>query len=192
MQSLVPSSSPLAASSRFYRLCAQILQPSFRRHQTTSRRTRSKLNIKPDVAFLPTKTEQHDHIIFNPPPSMPNVHHTPNIFLPNNDRRKLKLSAAQLLPPSLPKQTEKRYHITEAQVAEMRELRRTDPTAWSIQKLAKKYDCSALFVTFITTKLGHKNLQQQVTDYVKANWSTSKRIAREDRELRKEKWQKDA
>lgn len=194
MQSLMPSTTPLTASSRFYKLCAQILVPSFRRHQSSARRTRSKLNIKPDAAFLPTKTEQHDHIIHNPPPSMPNVLHTPNIFLPNNDRRKVKVISTQALPPPLPKQAEKRYHVTEANMVEMRALRSQDPTEWSIKKLAKKYDCSPLFVTYVTEKLAteKKKMQEAVTAAVKSSWSKNRRTAREDRELRKELWQRDA
>ncbi|RVX74891.1 hypothetical protein B0A52_01168 [Exophiala mesophila] len=187
-------SGPLTASSRFYKICAQVLLPSFRRHQTTARRTRSRLNIKPDASFLPTKTEQHDHIIFNPPPSMPNVYHTPNIFLPKNDQRKIQKSSSQQLPPPIPKQPEKRYHLTETDLAEMRSLRSQDPLEWSVKKLAKKFNCSNLFVMFVTEKLAgqKKEQQEQVTALVKSRWSDKKRIAREDRDLRKEKWFSDA
>ncbi|KEF62102.1 uncharacterized protein A1O9_00074 [Exophiala aquamarina CBS 119918] len=194
MQPLIPSTTPLTASSRFYKLCAQILVPSFRRHQSSARRTRSKLNIKPDPAFLPSKTEQHDHIIHNPPPSMPNVLHTPNVFLPKTDPRKIPSPPPSSQAPSLFKSTEKRYHVTEAQADEMRTLRAQDPTTWSINKLAKKYDCSHLFVQFVVGKLAPeaKKMQQDVTAAVKSNWSKSKRIAREDREIRRELWQRDA
>lgn len=194
MLSISSPSSSLPASSRFYKICAQILLPSFRRHQTTARRTRSRLNIKPDASFLPTKTEQHDHIIFNPPPSMPNVYHTPNIFLPKNDQRKIQKSSSQQLPPPVPKQTDKRYHLTETDLAEMRSLRSQDPLEWSVKKLAKKFDCSRLFVMFVTEKLGvqKKDQQEQVTTLVKSRWSDKKRVAREDRQLRKETWYSDA
>ena len=194
MQPLIPSTAPLTASSRFYKLCAQILVPSFRRHKSTARRTRSKLNIKPDSDFLPTKTEQHDHIIHNPPPSMPNVLHTPNIFLPKNDPRKVEASPSQTLAPTMFKPSEKRYHVTEAQADEMRALRNQDPTEWSINKLATKYDCSHLFVKAVLGKLafGTKKMQKDVAAAVKSTWSKPKRTAREDREIRKELWQRDA
>merc|ERR1711939_1027912 len=121
MQSATPCSFPLTASGRFYKLCAQILQPSFRRHQSSYRRARSKLNIKPDASFLPSQTDQHDHIVHNPPPSMPNVYHTPNIFLPDNDRRKIipdpETSKAQLLLsqqiPAMKGQQEQQKLVTE-------------------------------------------------------------------------------
>lgn len=195
MQSLSPSATPWNASSRFYKLCAQILVPSYRRHQSSARRTRSKLNIKPDAAFLPTKTEQHDHIIHNPPPSMPNVMHTPNLFLPNNDRRKVKTTNSEaLLAPPLHEPREKRYHVNEADMAEMRALRIQDPTLWSVKKLAKKYDCAPLFVTWVVDGLvtDKKKIQEAVTAAVKSRWSKGKRIAREDREIRKEIWRRDA
>ncbi|EXJ89794.1 hypothetical protein A1O3_02861 [Capronia epimyces CBS 606.96] len=193
--------SPPTASSRFYKLCAQILQPSFRRHQSSYRRARSKLNIKPDASFLPSKTEQHDHIIYNPPPSMPNIYHTPNIFLPNNDRRKvipdpetrqLQLQLSHELP-ALKGQREKRYHLTEKDVEEMRELRKTDPTQWTVNRLAKKFDCSPVFAIFVTEGLAKEKGEQQklVTKIVKSRWGTKRREAREDRELRKERWYRD-
>ncbi|EHY58421.1 hypothetical protein HRR83_007212 [Exophiala dermatitidis] len=200
MQSTSYLSTP-TASSRFYKLCAQLLQPSSRRHQSTYRRTRSKLNIKPDASFLPSKTEHHDHIIYNPPPSMPNVYHTPNIFLPNNDRRKvfpdpetrqLQSALSQQLP-ALKGQAEKKYHLTEKDVEEMRELRKADPVQWSINRLAKKFDCSPMFAIFVTEGLAKEKGEQQkmVTQIVKSRWGIKRREAREDRQIRKERWYRD-
>src|SRR5256885_13642591 len=63
-------------------------QSTSRRYQSSYRRTRSRLNIKPDACFLPSTTEIHDHILYNPPPSAPNVYHTPTIFLPKSDKRR--------------------------------------------------------------------------------------------------------
>jgi hypothetical protein len=195
---------PGAASSRFYKLCARILQPSSRRHQSsnTYRRTRARLNIKPDPNFLPSKTELHDHIIHNPPPSMPNVYHTPNIFLPKNDERKvrpdperraLQLQAAQQLPPAT-RQVEKRYHLTEKDLHEMRTLRKADPTQWSVSKLSKKFDCSPVFTHLVVDGLAPEKAVEQkaVTDMIRSNWGKKRKEAREDREIRKEQWLRDA
>ncbi|KIY02805.1 uncharacterized protein Z520_01270 [Fonsecaea multimorphosa CBS 102226] len=202
MQSMTLFPAPSTASSRFYTLCAQILQPSFRRHQSSYRRTRSRLNIKPDPDFLPSKTELHDHIIYNPPPSMPNVYHTPNIFLPKNDRRKVfsdpetqqsHLQSAQQLP-AIPRQTGKRYHLVEKDLEEMRELRRTDPTQWSVSRLSKKFDCSPVFTHMVVEGLAPEKGKEQkmVTEIVKSNWGKKRREAREDRQIRKERWYRDA
>lgn len=126
---------------------------------------------------------------------MPNVMHTPNIFLPNNDRRKLKASSTDaLLPPSMYEPREKRYHVTDTDMAEIRALRVQDPTLWSVKKLAKKFDCAPLFVTWVVDGLvtDKKKMQEAITAAVKSRWSKNKRIAREDRELRKEIWRRDA
>lgn len=201
MKSATVFSQPLTASSQFYKLCARILQPSSRRHESSYRRTRSKLNIKPDASFLPSKTEQHDHIIYNPPPSMPNVYHTPNIFLPKNDRRKImsdpetrttQMLLSQQLAP-MKSHREKRYHLTEKEVEEMKELRKSDPMQWSVNRLSKKFDCSPIFAMYATEGLapGKQEQQKLVTQIVKSRWGKKRREAREDRELRKERWYRD-
>lgn len=133
---------------------------------------------------------------------MPNVYHTPNIFLPKNDRRKIlpdpETRQAQLQmsqqAPALSGQGEKRYHLTAKDVQEIRDLRRADPTQWSIQRLAKKYDCNAVFVMLVVDGLAKQkgNQQKLVKEIVKSRWGTKRREAREDRELRKERWYKDA
>lgn len=203
MQSLTIAS-PLSASVRFFKLCARVLQPAQRRHESTYRRARSKLNTKPDPSFLPTKTEQHDHIIYNPPPSMPNVYHTPTIFLPKEDKRRAiqaalqPMSQAQLSADSLPRvkkevEGEKRYHLTQRDVDEMRKLRIEDPTKWSQTQLAKKFDCSNMFVGFVIKGISKEKAAQQkaLSDVVRSNWGAKRRIAREDRAIRKDRWYRD-
>lgn len=133
---------------------------------------------------------------------MPSVYHTPNIFLPNNDRRKIipdpETRSAQLLLsqqlPQLKGQQEKRYHLTEKDVEEMRELRKTDPMQWSVKQLSKKFDCSPIFAMYVTEGLasGKQEQQKLVTQIVKSRWGKKRREAREDRDLRKERWFRDA
>jgi Mitochondrial ribosomal protein subunit L20 len=187
--------------------CAESLKSTSRRHQSSYRRARSRLNIKPDASFLPSKTETHDHIVYNPPPSAPNVYHTPTIFLPEGDKRRqmhdlatqrdpqlaadaTPWSSKQRLPPPVRRPYEKRYHVTEAQMEEMRQLRREDPMTWGVTALAKKFDCSRIFVSFVTEGLSEEKQKQQkmVTEVIKSRWGTKRRVAREDRALRKERW----
>ena len=208
MRHLSPFQPITPTSSRFFRLCATVLQAESRRHQSSYRRSRSRLNIKPDASFLPSRTEPHDHIIYNPPPSAPNVCHTPTLFLPKSDRRRQMHDAAiasnlqlanttasdqQKLPPPVRKPYEKKYHVTEEQMNEMRALRKEDPLKWSASQLAKKFACSSLFVSFVTDGLapGKKEQQQQVTAIVQSRWGPKRRIAREDRQIRREKWFRD-
>jgi hypothetical protein len=191
--------------------CAESLKSTSRRHQSSYRRTRSRLNTKPDTSFLPSKAEAHDHIIYNPPPSAPNVYHTPTIFLPKNDKRRQTHdlaasrdpqlafgmtpgSSQQRLPPPVRRPYEKRYHVTEAQMEEMRRLRKEEPMAWSVTALAKKFDCSRIFVSFVTEGLSEEKQKQQkmVTEVIKSRWGTKRQVAREDRALRKERWYSDS
>lgn len=208
MSNLALFQQPGQASSRFYKLCAQVLSHSSKRHQSSYRRTRQKLNVKPDASFLPSKTEAHDHIIYNPPPSMPNVYHTPLIFLPKNDRRRqlqkavtgseassdVVLSRSTAVAPPVREPYEKRYHVTPEEMDEMRELRKEDPYKWSVTQLAKKYDCSRVFVGWVVEGIAKEKGQQQriVTEVVKSRWGQKRRIAREDRAIRKERWYRDA
>jgi hypothetical protein len=202
MQSIVVSG-PTPASARFFKLCARVLQPAQNRHQSTYRRARSRLNIKPDPNFLPTKTEQHDHIIFNPPPSMPNVYHTPTIFLPKDDKRKALQTALQSLSkdkppaesiPAIKERTEKRYHLSPEDVEKMRTLRLQDPFKWSQAALAKQFDCAPTFAQIVIRGLVPEKAKQQraVNAVVKSNWGVKRRTAREDRVIRKERWYTDS
>lgn len=102
-------------------------------------------------------------------------------------------SSSGELPPPVRQPYEKRYHVTAEQVAEMRALRTQDPYEWSVSKLAKKYDCSGVFVQFVIEGLAKEKAaaQKMVTDVVKSRWGPKRRIAREDRAIRKERWMRD-
>jgi hypothetical protein len=67
----------------------------FRRGEATYGRHIKKLSIPPAPSFGPQKTTKKlvdippsSHIIFNPPPTAPNVYHTPLKFLPKSDKRR--------------------------------------------------------------------------------------------------------
>lgn len=77
---------------------------------------------------------------------------------------------------------------------EMRSLRKNDPLKWSVNRLAEKFDCSTIFVSFVTEGLAKEKREQQklVTQVVKSRWGIKRRVAREDEAIRKEKWYRDA
>lgn len=77
---------------------------------------------------------------------------------------------------------------------EMRRLRTEDPMLWSVGKLAAKFECSRFLVQAATASVAHgkKELQKQVLEIVKSRWGVERRVAREDRALRRERWYKDA
>lgn len=74
----------------------------------------------------------------------------------------------------------------------MRQLRASDPSKWTIDVLAAKYECSTLFV-----RICAKNVEAGVAHRVRREaemerWGQKKRMAREDRRRRKDLWGRDA
>lgn len=174
------------------------------RHQSTYRRTRKALRVKPHASFLPSApTERADHIIFNPPSSAPSVYHTPAKFLPASDPRSRTQSAGS--PTSHPSATtsatlppvrtpyEKKYHLTAAEVEEMRSLRTSDPTTWTRLRLAEKFECSPFFVSLCCSapKEVHEQQAKDLAE-IKKRWGRRKTEAREARVERKKGWGMDA
>jgi len=179
------------------------------------RRTKKALRVGPDASFTNT-LETQDHIIFNPPSSAPNVYHTPLKFLPKTDpRRKLHLltqasasstsnsstttttapststsgaRTAPLAPPLRPFQ-EKKYHLTPADVAEMRRLRAEDPRQWTRVRLAEKFGCSVFFVNLFAQKVPELEAEWEAEhERARSRWGRTKTEAREDRSRRKAEW----
>ncbi|KAI6797460.1 hypothetical protein KC360_g3242 [Hortaea werneckii] len=187
-----------------------------RRHQSSYRRTRKALRVKPDASFLPSTTEAQDHIIFNPPSSSPNVYHTPMAFLPANDpRRKLHsvTPTRSATPPSTPSTSnipsstsnetrtvpppvrplyEKKYHLTPEQIEEMRKLRAEDPKLWTRVRLAEKFECSQFFVSLCCSAPQIKEERERELEEIKRRWGRRKTEAREARQERKKLWGRDA
>jgi hypothetical protein len=173
-----------------------------RRHESSFRRTKKLLNIKPDDTFLFTKSSpKQDHMIFNPPSSTPSVLQTPLKFLPKDDkRRKLFEDAAtstlaapsQLGPPVRPlRPTYQRHHLTEDDITQMRKMRAEDPDKWSVGRLARKYNTTNRFILICTqNKEKHEAHHAKVEANI-ARMGPRRRKAREDRLKRWEQIYKD-
>lgn len=179
--------------------CLFACNVAVQRNESTFQRTKKKLNLKPDLSFVFSKlSPQQDHIIFNPPSSAPSVLHTPLKFLPKDDKRRqlltnfptstLASSSSSLPPPVIkPKPGYQRHHLSEEDVAEMRRLRRSDPEKWSRLKLARKFNCSSMFVGLCCPAPKEKyEAEKAKMEAVKARWGPKRRMAREDRIKRKE------
>ena len=173
-----------------------------RREESSFRRTKQRLRVKPESSFVSSETSpQQDHIIFNPPSSAPSVYHTPSKFLPKDDRRRdlfaavaetTESSIPTRLPPAVRRQSKKQYHLQEADLEEIRRLRKEDPVKWSRDQLAKKFECSALFVGIVCeASKEHKDRQTRILEAVKSRWGRRRRSAREDRTRRRETWGRD-
>ncbi|KAI5288279.1 hypothetical protein KEM54_005339 [Ascosphaera aggregata] len=168
-------------------------------YQSSYRRTKQRLRVKPDASFIPSLSEKFDHVIYSPAPSAPSVYHTPTKFLPPNDiRRRLRsareektINAQQL--PVVQKIKVKPKILTADEIAQIKTLRFSDPIYWSQAKLAKKFGCSPIFVGQICEASPEKKeLQKNLLEAIKSSWGIKRTLAREDRELRRERWMKDA
>lgn len=93
------------------------------------------------------------------------------------------------LPPALnfPSRINPRYHLTREDVAEIRRLRAEDPVRWSVNRLAKKFDCSEVFITICTpAPRDHKENLERKLEAVKRRWGAIRTKARLERTKRKE------
>ncbi|KAI4720464.1 hypothetical protein E4T48_03366 [Aureobasidium sp. EXF-10727] len=179
--------------------CLRSVQQQQSRHVSSFRRTKKMLLVQPDPSFT-SKTGNQDHIIYNPPSSAPNVYHTPLKFLPKDDpRRRLHTllrptaSAAETtssLPPAVRPVYEKKYHLKEADIEEIRRLRAEDPRKWTRVRLAEKFECSQFFVSLCCSAPAIKDERQAELEKIKEKWGRTKREAREDRQTRKQSWGK--
>ncbi|MCJ1224084.1 hypothetical protein MMC12_000727 [Toensbergia leucococca] len=203
--SIVAPRRPLATFSFLLPSLLFPVPPASRRHESSARRTTKRLRVKPDPAFkssFPANPTQN-HVVFNPPSSAPSVYQTPAIFLPQNDRRRELLAQAHShanpyaqsdrpLPPPVREPYEKKYHLGEAEIVEIRRLRTEDPFQWTRAKLAEKYGCSQFFVGIVVqASKERKEQQRQIMENVKEKWGRRKRYAREDRGKRRDMWGRD-
>jgi hypothetical protein len=182
-----------------------------RRSHQVAARTKRSLNLPPHPDFLPLKSSRpQTEIIINPPSSEASVFHTPFKFLPKEDPKRRTYLATRYqstitlsvnpsaeqqsestLPPPLSKgaqQQEKKYHLTQDDVEEIRRLRAEDPATWTIGKLAKKFGCGNWFVRICAPEASreHEATVQAKQERVKARWGPRKTKAREDSYRRKE------
>ena len=179
--------------------CLRSLQQQQCRHVSSFRRTKKMLLVQPDQSFKST-TGSQDHIIYNPPSSAPNVYHTPLKFLPKDDpRRRLhtllrptsaSASSTTALPPAVRPVYEKKYHLKEADIAEIRRLRAEDPRQWTRVRLAEKFECSQFFVSLCCSAPQIKDERNAELEKIKEKWGRTKTEAREDRQTRKQSWGK--
>ncbi|KAI9769263.1 MAG: hypothetical protein M1840_004392 [Geoglossum simile] len=167
-----------------------------RRNESSFRRTKQRLRVRPDTSFTPSpKSARQDHIIFNPPSSSPSVYHTPLKFIPPEDKRRDLLSAIRTdtatpqLPPVVREPYQKQYPLTSEDITEVCRLRMMDPELWTRDRLAKQFKCSSLFIG-IVCEASRERKQQQVKalEDIKFRWGLRRRTAREDRMRRRESW----
>lgn len=196
---IVTSKRPILALPFLLPSLSESVAIESRRNQSSYRRSKPRLRVKPDASFGPSSDQFQEHIIHNPPSSAPSVYQTPSKFLPADDvRRTLRSktstnsSETQEFPSVFKSIPEKKYHLSQSDIEEIRKLRLNDPMTWSRWKLAKRFDCSPMFIAMVCEASPQKKeIQRQVLEAVQSRWGTKRRMAREDRQLRKESWGRD-
>jgi hypothetical protein len=194
----------------------------------------------PSMKTLKSDGPKTSHIVFNPPPSAPNVYHTPVKFLPQDDiRRRLletgpsmynlqqspsspsrgrqprspiaapgtalrelahafpsglapRAPADAPLPPPLAPPYVPAATLTQAQVDEVRRLRREDPENWPLRRLAREFGCSHRLVAAIQVSREAHASEVREKERVRERWSERRARARVDRGRRRETWLRDA
>lgn len=173
--------------------CLLSLNTAARRYESSARRSKHRLNIKPDVSFISNNSQRGDEVIFNPPSSAPSVYHTPLLFMPKEDKRKglfsavvAKRASQSNLPPIIEKfkPLAVRHHLKEEDIAEIRRLRTTDPDKWTTLRLGKKFNCASKFVMMICEAPEKKEKERQKLEATMARWGPRKTKAWDDRQRR--------
>ena len=88
-------------------------------------------------------------------------------------------------------QYEKKYHLGQAEIDEIRKLRKQDPRKWTRVRLAEKFECSQFFVSLCCCAPEIKDEQDKALEAIKKKWGRRKTEAREERKARKVLWGRD-
>ena len=196
---------PIATLSPLFSFPVTLSSRAARRHESTSRRTTKALRVKPDLSYTASlsPSQVRDHIVFNPPASAPSPYQTPAAFLPPNDPRRELLSQShqhanpysdpgRRLPPAIRQAPEKKYHLGEEEIAQIRALRLRKPAKWTQNKLAEVFECSPFFIGMVCrAPKPQLEKQKRALERVKEKWGQKRSDAREDRQKRKELWGRD-
>ncbi|KAF2091404.1 hypothetical protein K490DRAFT_70251 [Saccharata proteae CBS 121410] len=113
----------------------------------------------------------------SPTHAQPQLHHKP--------------TPADRLPPPVRQPYEKKYHLTEEDVNEIRRLRAEDPAVWTRIRLAEKFECSEFFIGLVAPNEQRSLERRQRLEQIRQRWGRQKREAREDRSRRREMWGRD-
>ncbi|OCL10771.1 hypothetical protein AOQ84DRAFT_353357 [Glonium stellatum] len=92
------------------------------------------------------------------------------------------------LPPPVRAPYEKKYHLTDVEIAEIRSLRSSDPDKWTRERLAEKFGCSQFFVSLVCKAPEKGKMVERQHQEARERWGRRRREAKEDRNRRKDTW----
>ncbi|KAF2686106.1 hypothetical protein K458DRAFT_416443 [Lentithecium fluviatile CBS 122367] len=96
------------------------------------------------------------------------------------------------LPPALRAPYEKKYHLTDKDIAEIQRLRREDANRWTRVRLAEKFGCSQFFVGLVAKNEAKAERVRESHEKARERWGAGRRMAREERGRRRVLWGRDA
>ncbi|CAE6529442.1 unnamed protein product [Rhizoctonia solani] len=137
--------------------------------------------IAPDVTF-----------IHNPPSSVPTPHSLTTSPASPLLSKTIRSESAGYLPPKVhPKPEVERPKLTQDQIAEIRRLRLSDPKTNSCISLAKRFNCTPIFVSMVAPlpKQKREELEREQREAQKREqWGERKTLIREIRKKRRQFW----
>lgn len=146
--------------------CSRHVFTSIRTYATKSKTTNMKW--KPSVPVQQTTFADGSVLIARQPVVEPSVQATVAPLLNNNKQTIAK-------------------KLSEAEIAELRQLRETDPATWTRSKLAKKFGCSELFVSIAApSKTGAAATATE--EAVVSDHGYRRRLITQERQKRKALW----
>ena len=87
---------------------------------------------------------------------------------------------------------EKKYHLGEDEIAEIRRLRAEDPWKWTRKVLAEKFGCTEFFVGIVAQASKERmDWSKRLLEQTKERWGKRRTYAREERTKRRETWARD-
>lgn len=111
------------------------------------------------------------------------------LFRQHAERKSLSsTSAAVIQQAPIVGSTPQHRQLTEAEVAEMRQLRAQDPARWTVRALAQRFGAPALFVMIATRGAASREHLDEMAvrlERVKARWGRGRAEARAERARRK-------
>ncbi|KAI0055857.1 hypothetical protein BV25DRAFT_1832830 [Artomyces pyxidatus] len=130
--------------------------------------------------------------IHRPPPSAP----TPLSYTTNPSSPLLRPAPQSTdgpLPPPLNTAKEQPPRLSDEKIADMQRLRAENPKYYSRSRLAKMFDCTPSFVSYMAPlprpeKREVLAIRDEAHEEVRARWGEKKVIVREIRKKRKEFW----
>ncbi|CDO91874.1 unnamed protein product [Kluyveromyces dobzhanskii CBS 2104] len=98
-------------------------------------------------------------------------------------------AAVSRVAPVLNVKGEKTYHLKPEDIAEIKRLRLEDPVKNSRKTLAKKYNCSPLFISIVSEPPKERQIEMSHRlETIKSQWHPKRTLARAERKKRKTLW----